>query len=561
MKKALSVLLLALCLMPWTIDAAQQGSYVRKSITALDTVYVFPLARPLVYNRWAFDMERFQQFLRFYIEMPRFDFNEIPDQLKRTFSDSMRSQSTMNTQRLTELVHDTIVSEILAILNDPEIQQARRDNFKDEASFQTFAATKAHSYQMTSEELAALYNSAYIYLPYISSASVQFNDEGRDIIHIAGGIIWWKIDVSEDGTSSVRKVLQADTWTMGFVDYQRSDYTFSFGNMVWYLSAFEYAVHDAMLAFAKNLSVETKNFDEFKLQAQIVQREGKTFSFPLGRNEGIQLDDGYYIMGYREGTDGEAVPYRKGFARVVYAADNISDPSTLSSARQLMGTRASIGDVLMEHPRLGIDMSIYGGTTTRSCIQPEHVTAPSADPGITSESTAQFHLGALFSYNLAPILQIPQVFLTFDAQAGFPRTASADLATLSILSPYVGISKGIGGRLYARAGLSAGIDFLTAQYSFDGNKHTITHRAFGLKGMLELGYMLNADWRVALIGSYKHGFTPYATIYEKNDIEQSFYSIEQENLQLGGVSVSIGFTYALGSLPFNVFGFLDTLKQ
>jgi hypothetical protein len=558
MKKALLVLMLTLCVLPWTIVAAQQGTYVRKSITALDTVYVFPLARPLVYNRWAFDMDRFQQFLQFYIEMPRFDFNEIPKHIKHTFSDTMRSHYTMNAQRLTELVQQSVVDEIITILNDPDIQRARSTNFKDEASFQTFAATKAQSYEMTSEELAALFNSAYIYLPYISSASVQFNDEGHDIVHIAGGIIWWKIDVAEDGTSSIRQVLQADTWTMGFVDYHRSDYSFSFGNMVWYLTAFEYAVHDAMLAFAKNLSVETRKLDEFKLQAQIVQSERKTFSFPLGRNEGIQLDDGFYIMGYREGSDGSAIPYRKGYGRVVHAGDNISDPSALSSVRQLMGTRASIGDVLMENPRLGIDMSVYGGKTTQSSIKPEHITAPSSTTsGITSEINSQLHFGALFSYNLAPILQIPQIFLTLDAQASFPNTSSEDLATLSVLSPYFGISKGVGGRLYARVGISAGLDFLTAQYS----EHTIIHKAFGVKGMLEFGYMLSANWRVALFGSYKYGFEPYATIYKKHDIEQSSFIIAQEGLQLGGVTAAIGFTYALGSLPFNLFGFLDTLKQ
>ncbi len=556
----LLVLILVVLLLPVTTSAAEQGSYVRKSITALDSVWVFPQARRLVQSEWAFDLDRFQQYVQHYIELPRFDFNEIPAQLKKDFNKKANSLPSIETNTLTQLLETTVVEEIIAILNDPEIQQVRSTNFKDEASFQTFAATKAKSLGLTSSELAALFNSAYIYLPFISSASVVWSDEGYDTIHIYGGIIWWKVEVDSLGKTTVRHIMTATTYTMGFVDYNRSSYEFSFGNLVWYLSAFEYAVNDAMLAFAKNLSVKTREINDFKLQAQVLEKTGKTIGFPLGKQEGIHLDDGFYIVEYQEDAQGNPVAHEKGYVRVSRPGDNRDNPSELSYATHIMGTPAVIGDVLMENPRLGIDLSLYGGLTTGSSIEPEHTKGSSTSFGITDTATQQINLNALFSYNMAPVLDISQLFLTFDIGIGFPNGTTDTSAGITVVSPYLGISKGIGRRLYARGSAAIGLDILGIEYTNSGDTFLLTHRAVGIKGLVELGYMLTPNWRVALFGSYKKSLSVYDTTLEKNGIPQIFPGSTQ-GLELGGVSAGIGLSYALGSLPFNLFGFLDLFTQ
>lgn len=567
MRKTLLVTFLFLGILTSVFAAIEQGSYQRKSITALDSVWVFPQAQNMVYRSWAFDLDRFGKFLTYYIEMPRFDYNEIPDHLKQRFTNRANSIYDISIYSLSGLLQTTIVDDIMTILNDPEIQESRGRNFKDEASFQSFAATKAKSYGLTEDELMILYNSAYIYLPFISTAYLQRSEEGYDTIHIEGGIIWWKIDVDGTGETSVREILVATTWTMGFVDYGRIENVFTFADESWYAGPLEYAVNDAMLAFAKNLSVKTREIDAFKLQAQIVESSGRTFGFPLGKNEGVHLDDGFYVIEYREDKDGNVVPYEKGYVRVSKTGNNGYDPTALTYAKQIMGSRATIGDVVMENPKLGIELGITGGLTTGSMITKEHTKAkipPSLQTmdvyGLDGTSESQLSFDALFMYNLAPITNVSQLFLTMDVGLGFPQGERANSASLSVVSPYVGITKGFGSRIYANASALLGLDLLNISYEASDYDVSIDHRAFGIKAMVEAGYMLNPNWRVAVFGSYKIGFSPYDSTIEVEGRSQSVTS-DTDDMRLGGASVGIGLSYSLGELPFNLFGFLDPLKQ
>lgn len=559
MRKTLLVLALVCCLVPAALFANEQGSYTRKSITALDSVWVFPQSQRLVRNEWAFDMDRFKQFLQHYIELPRFDYNEIPDSLKRSFTNRANSMYNIDMYSLTHLLETTVVQEIVSVLNDPEIQEARLKNFKDEASFQTFAATKANSLGYTSDELATLFNSAYIYLPFISSAYVQRSEEGLDTVHINGGIIWWKIEVDGQGRTSVREVLTATTWAMSVIDYDRTSYIYSFGEMSWFVNPLEYAVIDAMVAFARNLSIKTRSLDDFKLQAQIIETSGRRIGFPLGRNEGIHLDDGFYIVGYREDSEGNAVPFEKGYARVTKTGWNDYDPTEITYATQIMGSRASLGDVMMENPRLGIDLSIGAGFIDGSRIKPEH-TWYLDKYGIDEESTTQITIDTRFSYNIAPIVNVSQLFITMDVSVGFPLAESSRNASLNVVSPYLGVTKAIGGRLYAAATVAAGLDLFTITYDIPtNNKVSISHRALGFKADVEVGYLINPNLKVALHGGYKVGFSPYASETELNGTRVA--TPASAGMRLGGVTASIGVVYSLGSLPINLFGFLDPLKQ
>lgn len=562
MKKTLVATILLLCVLSTSFAATAQGVYQRKSITAMDSVWVFPQAQYLVNRTWAFDLDRFADFLSFYIEMPRFDFNTLPDTLKESFTRRANNMFDISVNTLSHLLETTVVDEIMSILNDPEIQRARVDNFKDEASLQSFAATKAKSLGLTEEELLDLFNSAYIYLPFISSAYVVRNDEGIDTVHIEGGIIWWKIDVDISGVTSIREIATSTTWAMGFIDYDRSDHIFSFDDHFWYTGPLEYAVNDAMLAFAKNLSVKTREIDDFKLQAQIVERDGRTYGFPLGRNEGVHLDDGYHIMGYREDASGAVVSFKKGYLRVTETGDNDWDPADLSYGVQLIGNRADVGDVLMENPRLGIDFGLFGGRLSGSDIRAEHtqVTIGTDDyQAISETASSQLMFNAMLSYNLAPVVEVPQLFITFETAVGFPAADRVEGASLSVVSPYVGLSKGFGRRLYTKASVSVGFDLLNISYQAVDRDVAIEHRAIGVKGMLELGYLISPNWRLSLFGSHKIGFSPYSTSATVDGIPWS--REDSRDLRMGGTTIGIGFTYALGALPFNLFGFLDVMRN
>jgi hypothetical protein len=548
------LLLLVLVLLPMSISAGQ-GAYQRQSVTGVDAIWVSPQASGLL-RSWAFDSERFDMFLKYFIEMPRFDFNEIPKNIKRNFIYEANRLQEVNSYRLSEILQSTVLDEILSILSDPEIQRLRSEEFRDESSSQSFAATKAKSFGLTEEELLGLFNSAYIYLPFISSAELTIDKNGNKDITVEGGILWWKITVDKQGRTSISEVLSADTWAMGFVDEERLIDVFVFGNESWQASPIEYAANDVMLAFAKNLSVKTRQLDDFKLSAQITESKGSVHGFPLGLREGVHLDDGFYLVSYEEDDDGTIQTVRKGFARVSKTGDNIEDPTVLSYAKQIFGARARVGEVVIENPRLGINLDVNVGYTTGSNITQDHTF-----DAISADANSQLSINTIFSYNIAPIINISQMFINLDIGLGIPLVMPNFTSLLFRLSPYLGVTKGFGGRLFLKGSLSLGLDSLINSYENSSYQDvSIINYALGIQAVVEAGYMITPDLKVSGVLGYKLGFPPYESIIKLDGIEYNI-SYDVDDMRLGGSTVGIGISYSLGSLPFNLFGFLDPLKN
>ena len=278
----------------------QQGEYTRKSVSSLESVWVKSGALQGVSS---FDYKTFDKFIDFYVEVERFDYNVLPDGMLNDFRSEANSLSDFSVDALAGVLESTVAEKIVAILNDPDVMQARGSALKSESALQSFAATKAKSLGLTTEELATLMNSAYIYLPFITSMVQE--TEGNDIsLVLNGGLIWWQVKTADDGSISVEKVLSAET--MGMSSLDKSDKNpitgepsynkFTFGTEQWATSPEQYAQNDAMLAFAKNLGVKTKKIDDFKLSAQIAEADGKKYGFPLGFREGVHLDDGFDLV-------------------------------------------------------------------------------------------------------------------------------------------------------------------------------------------------------------------------------------------------------------------------
>ena len=140
---------------------AQQGKYVRKSISSLETVWFK--------SGSIRDMDEFNEFIGTYIEVDRFDYNILPSSLLNEYHRNANSIVNVSADALSDVLEKTVINKIVEILNDPEVMQKRGIALKDESAFHSFAATKAKSLGLTTEELKTLMNSAYIYLPFISS--------------------------------------------------------------------------------------------------------------------------------------------------------------------------------------------------------------------------------------------------------------------------------------------------------------------------------------------------------------------------------------------------------
>ena len=569
--------------------SAQQGKYVRKSVSSLESVWF----KPGSVGGLQFDSKTFDKFIDFYIEVERFDYNVLPDNLIQDFRREANSIEEVSADAISEVLQNTVTSKIVEILNDPDVMKERGEALKDESAFQSFAATKAKSLGLTTDELKTLMNSAYIYLPFISSAKKE--SEGADDLSITleGGIIWWQMKMADDGSTSVEQVLSATTKGYSVIDpTAKAPITkeplynkFKFGTEEWSTTPTQYCQNDAMLAFAKNLGVKTKEIEAFKLQAQIVEADGKKYAFPLGFKEGVHLDDGFHIVEFMEDEEGNEVAEQIGFVRVAKTGDNKSDPNNFTYANQLLGSKVSEGTVVMEHPRLGMDARIKFGMISGMNISRSHSQLPNFLGGeyiFVDDEGATSAIGAniTFAYNLAPIIGVSQTFLDIDMGFFMPVVEiNPDAEAFPFIIPInFGVTKKIQfGKSNLGVGVNGGFDMfsMAGTITVSSTEYTYAYSimALGFGASVNYEMLLTPDLSFNIGAGYRLGLAPlsasitideteydltenYTTYFPGKDFDETF-----EDLNLGGLGINLGINYALGELPINLFGFLDPLKK
>ena len=564
MKKTTLFVLLTLVLV--TSVFATQGKYTRKSVSSVESVWIKPDAVQGV----EFDNEFFEKMVDFYIEVERFDYNVLPKKMTEGFKKDVTSLTDFSPKKIGEIMENTVVKEIVDILNDPAVKQKRGLANKDEADFETFAATKGKSLGLTTEEMKVLMNSAYIYLPFVTSMVKEVDKKNNISITIEGGILWYHIIMDEDGNTSVKQVVAAKTKGIGGAEVGEK-YTFRFGKETQKVDANTQAQYDAIQAWAKNLGVKTKKIDDFKLTAQIVEADGKNYSFPLGHREGVFLDDGFDIVEYMEDEEGNVVAERIGFMRVSKTGDNENDPTSYTFAKQYLGETTDVGAVVMERPRLGMDLKVKAGYSLGINIPKEETYISLAVANILKDdATSAAGVNAIFSYNLAPVIGVSQTFFDLDIGFGLPLAEiNPDAKAFTyILSSYLGGSKKF---FFSRSNITAGLGFGYDMFSMKGKytylttdyDYTYSLSALGVKADVAFEYMWNADLSINFGAGYKYGLKPMKATLEWDGTEVYSYSgadIESD-VNLGCLSVNLGVNYALSELPFNLFGFLDPLKK
>jgi hypothetical protein len=580
MKKILIVFLLVLAAFSLV---AEQGQYIRKSVSSVESIWMKPG------SGYMNDKERdfFDMMFKFYVEIPRFDFNTLPPAVITKFVDESNKISTVNANTLASVMEKTVALEINKLLNDPEIQKARADGFKDEAAYMSFAATKGKSYGLSGEELAAFMNSAFIYLPFVSSVSEKVADDlivknkQNYTYTINGGILWYKVGVAPDGSVNVSLVKSISTSSFGSSRVpdegkEKETSVFTFGNFresVEYKTAAKY---NAMLAFAKNLGVKTKEIDDFKLQAQVISIEKGKLAGDIGYKEGVRLDDGYYVCEATETSDGKTRLVKKGFTRVWKTGQNQKDPAAMTLFNKHYG-KSDIGMVLMEHPRLGIDFQFQMGVLAGMNV-PKTIKWGMDEFGYDLGQTTFFKedLADATIYEISLKNNVASVFgarqLFFDL-GGYMGTPSAEVETnagwekddftTSIAGVYLGFTKKIWmGRFGLNYGAQGSYDMLTIDFGKDvyENEYKIDISTIGIKGFMGAEWMLGADFYLDMQLGYKYTLEPLKAEYSYGT-DTLEIPMEDNDLSLGGINAYFGFTYALASLPFNLFGSMDTMRK
>jgi len=422
-------------------------------------------------------------------------------------------------------------------------------------------------------------NSAYIYLPYVTKFVTK--QEGDDLtLNIGGGIIWWQLKVSPNGEIEVEKVLDASTTAVNTIDLtandiisgEKKEYTeYSFADKTYETTPQTYVQGDAMLAFAKNLSVKTKELDDFKLQAQVAEKAGNKYSFKLGLAEGVHLDDGFFLVELTEDEEGNEKSVELGFLRIAKTGKNNEDPLALSSAKQMFGDKGDVGSLVMEHPRLGMDVRVRFGIKSGLDIPAEYTKIPLFSPFyiLEDDASSATMMDVDFSYNLAPIINRSQTFLDLGFSFGFPNAKLTDKAIEEgVVSSLWNFGMGASTKFWmGRTNVPVGFKLNYQSLSMGGGDIQYSISSLGLSLNSGFEYMLNADMVLHAGLEMNLAFAPSRVSMTYDGDEFFSYTDPDEiadlypNLYLGGFVIKVGVDYALGELPFDLFGFLDPMKK
>ncbi len=499
---------------------AQQGKYDRKSISSLGMIWHEGELKGLD--------ETYKGLINTYIKAPRFDNNNLPGRILKQFY--AKSQSINDLSGIERLLEETVMQEIVKILNDPDVQINRGLALKDESDFQSFAATKARSLGLTTDELIVLMNSAYIYLPFIT-----YSKHSRLLLiprmidrfkyKVEGGIIWWNIKVDSDGKTSIKKVITVK----GQGSATRSIGIFQFiGDLVVATGGAKQNIVDkvtpesimknlynkATKDFIQNLSIHMQEFADFiRLSGQIVEADGNNYKISLGKKEGLHLDDGFNVVEFYE-DGGLLKAKKKGFGRVIKTGDNINNPRNYSIVKQKIGKVVSEGSVLVERPSVG---SAYGIRYGQSSINiPKDIFSHISQYGFDSaqifndDITTGSNTALYKSFNISSGLTGPQTYFNLELgrmvtdKSNFNKEIVKDDFKISSTYFYTGIAKKFDlSRGYVGIGLDVGFESL----GLGGTMYVETGYSEPAPGEFYL-YFNDFYWSTKLSTEYEFLITP-----------------------------------------------------
>ncbi len=577
MRKHITLVLLIAIFLPSLAWAQQEGQFIRKSVTSVESVWMKPGSQRGIELNFPF----FERMVDTYIEMARFDYNELPESLLREFRDRANAKTHIDENVIARLLEETVGAEMLNILNDPELMEARGLALRDESAWQTFAATKARSIGLTVEELEILMNSSYLYLPFITR--IELTDRqpaGRAIlaefmpaadsddiyVYIDGGIVWFSVNVSPDGGVSISELQSISASAYGSQRKGRTA-TFQFGNDTWRLNDSQYALYDATQAWVRNLGVATQEISDFQLRATIRETlPRRHYSLDIGRREGVYVDDIFELFEVRLDEVGNESLHSVGHARIVKVGDNREESFQFSTARQLMGRQQGVGIVAKEYPRVGYDFRLKFGRTTGMDIKP----APGFMQWLSGEINESFDVHLIYSYNLARITGRSQRFLDLDLRIGFPIFDPDPEFSNTNINPilgsaYLGYTRKMWftGRQNLGISIGGGTDMFTYKVESLFFDESLTLFALGLKGNVDYEILITPALSFNVGAGYRVSTEPFWAEYKFEgfglNIEGSLPA--NADIDMGGVYVTAGINYSLRQLRFNLFGFLDGFRE
>ncbi len=381
------------------------AAYQRKSISYINAV--LPVGQDV---RLSPEQELvLLQALKQAVEMPRFDYNPLPEALLAKFEQQVKASGVSDAEGLAQMMSQYLAPEIARIL---DLQKELRATDRiSESERHSFIVEKAKTLGLTAQDLEAVLNSAYVYLPILLEAKQEEKDDNIKI-DLQGGILWFAVKSGENGS---RIELLAKTEDAGQGSANKN-------SKYWYrgreIPGRQYAFVEAADQLAMNLKVATQALPPFMLSNQVGNTGPGWVEFGLGKKEGLGVDDKFIIAEMRERPDGTVEQKKLGLVRVSRVGDNRTGEA-VSHARTVLGGGYQRGMVALEHPRLPLDFS-YRAVMIPYSLDSGAVVLDNMEHLAVPESLSGFFYAGQFwtNYHLGPATGIPQLFFSAYGEIG-----------------------------------------------------------------------------------------------------------------------------------------------
>lgn len=340
------------------------------------------------------------------------EYTELSANREKMLVDQKKAEDDLFKQ-VEELLTKKLAPELFKILSDPELQRLRAQEYVSEEDRKKFIVEKAKELGITSEDLEKVMSSAYLYIIFLtdydrSLVKDQKTEKRTVTYYLSGGVAWFKFVVLEDQVSiEALKIIRTDESASADPD---TNYPFSSldGDTGAFVKASE--------GLAEKLKLETLNIDDFALKTGLVEVSGSKVRFPLGKKEGIFVDQKFRV--YEKEKHGERIIEKKrGFFYVDKIGDNISNKDELSHGK-LVIRGAEPGMQIREFSNTGIDVSLRL-SAGQIKIEPGDLQTSGYSLNIEKDFSAPIYaLNLTVQYDVGRNVQIPQSFFTVGGDVG-----------------------------------------------------------------------------------------------------------------------------------------------
>jgi hypothetical protein len=574
-------------LVVFIVISVSSQTYKKKTVSYVDKVLV-----PAQFHLSMEQTDFIKRAVARNIDFERFNYAPLPENVVASFRAEASSLTKFTPDDVKPVLDRTLAPQLLHIL-DVNKELLSKQNLS-EVERNTFLATKAKAAGLSANQLEAILNSGYFYIPFVGNyvhtvkkdVREEKDDKGKvtkkvPFTHYTHelelGLLWYKLNVDASNNVSVAFIGRALGWKSGSMsrsaekDDEKKD------------DADGKAFEEVVDVSSKNIGLETKRMDAFKLTGGVTETSATGLRLSLGTREGVGLDDTYWIEEMEETESGQIIRTKRGFVKIRDVGDNKRDESATSYSQVITGTNYSAGLEATELPLLGMN-ALFSFTMFPAKISAYNTRSVTLPPislddskynfGVKVYSESKSAVGGMFALqtSLAHATKISELWFhigvnvgvtTIDGKFYVPAsggtTDSLDIGASLTGSINAGLVKKFYFRRYGLV-LQADVKYSLLRMSAGGKDPTdnsditykLTNGALGFDARAGLETYITPTFSIGIAAEYDiygvvNSYTAVVSDKSNNDITKKT-DAPGPDLNYGGVGYYVWINYSIPSL-------------